>query len=133
MGTCNDNEIDGGTARVAERIVFVRIERPDTPFVSKRRRFGTLGRRRGGAGLLNVICDGGGEGDESPMSPCVKGGNRFDGGEIWREDDDGAGMDAGIIGKGEREGGDGDALEDDAEDGSISGNGLDRRADPVSS
>ena len=75
MGTCIDKERVGGTASVAERIGFERIDRPETPLVSNLRRLGTLGRRGGGAGLLNVICDGGGEGDESAMSPCDSRGD----------------------------------------------------------
>ena len=100
--------------------------------MSKRRRLGTLGRRGGGAGLLNVICDGGGEGDESAMSPCDTVGSLWIVG-TWSDKDDAAGIEAGIIGRGERRGGEGDALEDEEEEGSISGSGLDRRADPVSS
>lgn len=86
---------------------------------------------------MNVICDGGGEGDESAMSPCDN--SRGDLAEIekvgtLRDVDDGAGIEAGIIGRGERSGGDGEAFEDEEEAGSISGSGLlNRRADPVSS
>jgi len=118
----------GGTARVADRMGFVRTEslgtsrRRSAELVSSLRRLGTLG-RRGEWGFRNVTAEGGGEGVAEEVFRPRKGGSAL----LVLCDDCEKGFFAVIIGNGE------DGFVEVVDEGSISGSFLDRSAAFVSS
>lgn len=127
-----ERERVGGTARLADRIGFVRTESFGTLFsrsvdlVSSFRRLGALG-RRGGGGRRKPIDEGGGEGVASLTL------RKEESVELVVRDDD-EDVVVGIIGRGDRGSGSGEGgLEAVEEFGSSSGSFFDRRAESVSS